>query len=82
MHWIQVDLPDSSVGNGSRRGEDLMYSYAVQLSTDSEHWTEGISWYVIRAALLYNIAFIHHWRATTHGLSSTLSLALHLYEQA
>jgi hypothetical protein len=62
---------------------DLMYGYALSLSTDRGHWTEVISWHAtIGPVLLNNLAYIHHWRVTHLGISSELSVALHLYEQA
>jgi hypothetical protein len=63
--------------------EPWMYNYALVVNTEHYDWkTNGISHYSVKAALLYNLAFIYHWRAIHLGISSELPLALYHYEMA
>jgi hypothetical protein len=57
-----------------------MYSYAVALSDDVQYDSSETYMNQTSVAILYNLAFMHHWRAVFLGISSGLLKALQMYE--
>lgn len=57
-----------------------MYSYAVVLSEDIRLFSSEACINQASVVLLYNLAFMHHWRAVYLGISSGLVKALQMYE--
>jgi hypothetical protein len=79
LQWVKVGK-HGDVGERNILEGISMYSFALIL--DPAACVTEFSHHATRAALFYNLAHIHHWRAMHLGVSSLLPLALEYYEQA
>lgn len=77
---VLIDQPPTS-GRESHNATS-MYNCAMVLSETPQDFTS--EYYVTQAsvAVLYNLAFMHHWRAIHLGISSGMPKALQLYSMA
>ncbi len=82
LKWTKICIP-GRISNDGSEDESSMYNYALSLFANPhlDSANEG-SRRATRAALEYNLAYIHHWRAMHLGTSSDLTTALGHYECA